>query len=76
MNPDYSGGPAAITVILVRGMQAGGVRIREHSNVKTEAESRVICFDDERRGHKKLKKNQRNGFSLLSLQKEPAPPTH
>ena len=38
MNPDYSGGPAAITVILIRGMQAGGVRIREHGNVKTEAE--------------------------------------
>lgn len=56
MNPDYSGGPAAITVILVRGMQAGGVRIREHGNVKTEAESRVICFDDEGRGLKKLKK--------------------
>lgn len=40
--PRLSSWPDAVTIVLIRGMQAGEVRIREHGDVMTEAEIRVM----------------------------------
>ena len=40
--PRLSSWPDAITIVLIRAMQAGEVRIREHGDVMAEAEIRVM----------------------------------